>query len=175
MRNRSRQTDRNGALQLEPLESRELLSALGSSDLHAADVSRSVPALHVVLAGPMSGQAVLHPTTPTKGTDSFVTSGDVIGPSTFDGSVSYSANKKHVLKYKNGVGTLADLSGDQVYVTFTGTGHLKGTTFDYSVKGSVKGGAGADAKASGTFSASGTQSALTGAFSINIKIILKRL
>lgn len=88
----------------------------------------------------MSGQAALHPITLTKGTDSFVTSGGVLGPSTFDGSVSYSANKSHVIKYTKGVGTLADMFGDQVFVSFKGTGHLNGTTYDYSVKGSVKGG-----------------------------------
>ena len=171
----NRQSDQKRALRLEPLESRELLSTIGGSDPHVAEVSRAVPALHVVLAGTMSGRAILSPTSPTKGTDAFDTSGDVIGPSIFYGSVAYSANKSHAIKYTKGVGTLANASGDQVYVVYTGTGHLVGTSFDFSVKGSVKGGAGSDAKAAGTFSGNGTQSALTGDFSINMKIILKRL
>lgn len=168
-----RQPRRNRSLRLEPLESRELLSTMESSDHHIADVSRATPALHVVLSGPMSGYGVLSSLTSPTGIDTFQSSGGVIGPSTFDGSVSYS-NKHGVIKYTKGVATLANAFGDSVNVAFTGKGHLAGTSFVYSVKGSVKGGTGADAKAAGTFSASGSQSALTGAFAIKIKIVETR-
>ena len=81
-----------------------------------------------------------------------------------------------VIKYTKGVGILADSSGDQVRVSFTGTGHDTGAAnFEYSVKGSVKGGAGTFVKAAGSCSANGTQSDSTGAFSINLTIILNRL
>jgi hypothetical protein len=173
MHNRNRQRGRNRPVRLEALESRELLSTMGSSDHHNADVSRATPALHVVLSGPMSGYGVLSSLTSPTGTDTFQSSGNVIGPSTFDGRVSYS-NKHGVIKYTKGVATLANAFGDSVNVSFTGKGHLAGTTFIYSVKGSVKGGTGADAKAAGSFSGSGTQSALNGAFAINIKIVETR-
>ena len=68
-------------------------------------------------------------------------SGGVIGPSTFDGSVKYS-NKHGAIKYTKGVATLANWFGDSVNVAFSGKGHLAGTNFVFSVKGSVKGGTG---------------------------------
>jgi hypothetical protein len=173
VRNRDRLPGRNRSLRFEPLESRELLSAVGSSDRHVAGVSRAAPALHVVLAGPMNGFGILSSATSMRGSDAFNSSGNVIGPSTFDGSALYS-NRHGVIKYTKGLATLANSSGDQVNVVFTGNGHVTGANFVYSVKGSVTGGTGADAGAAGTFSGSGTQSALTGAFSINIKIVETR-
>ena len=62
------------------------------------------PAPYEVLAGSLSGRAILRPTSSTKGTDSFFASGNVIGPSTFDGSVSYRVEKSGVIKYTKGVG-----------------------------------------------------------------------
>lgn len=170
MHHHKRHPGRNRSLRLEPLESRELLSTLGGSEHPVAGVSLAAPALHVVLSGPMSGHGVLSSLTSPTGIDTFQSSGGVIGPSTFDGSVKYS-NKHGAIKYTKGVATLANSFGDSVNVRFTGNGHLSGTSFVFSVKGSVKGGTGADAKAAGTFSAEGSQSALTGAFMINIKIV----
>ena len=62
------------------------------------------------------------PITNRKGTAFFSSSGTttVLGLATFDGFVSYFANKRHTVKFTNGVGTLADLSGDKIIVSFSG-------------------------------------------------------
>jgi hypothetical protein len=176
VRTRSHRSLRSRAFRLELLESRELMSAVGTSDQHIVQVSVAIQALHETIAGTYSGTAIASPTSEFKGTSDFRTAGTAIGPSSFDGSDSYSASKHNTVKYTNGTATLADTSGDEINVTFTGKGRGNGAG-EYSIfaKGSVKGGAGTYAGAAGSFSSSGTFSDITGAFTANIKIVLKRL
>jgi hypothetical protein len=173
--NGKRQASRNRAFRLELLESRAVLSAVGVSAHHLAEVSHVVPAVHETITGSLSGHGVVSPTSLTKGKTTFNSSGNVIGSSTFDGSVSYSANKSHNIRYTKGVATLANSSGDVIDVSFTGAGPETGTSFTYSVKGPVKGGAGTFARAAGTFTGNGSVNRATGAFSIDLTINLKRL
>jgi len=173
---RNRNRGRSRAFRLELLESRELLSTVGNFERNIAEVSLAIPALHQTIAGSYSGSAIASPTSELGGTSTFKTTGTAIGASTFDGSDSYSANKHRDVKYTHGVATLADMSGDEINVTFAGKGHeTVSGEFTVSVKGKVTGGAGTYAGTAGTFSESGTFDYSTGAFSTNIKIVLKKL
>jgi hypothetical protein len=170
-----RQLRRKRALRLERLESRELLTAVGLRPHHVAEVSLVVPAHRETIVSSLSGLGVVNATTMSTGTTSFRSSGTGIGLSTFDGGVSYSVNKRDAIKYTRGVGTLANLDGDQINVFYSGTGRESAAAnFTFSVKGPVKGGAGTFAGAAGTFSARGSLNGATDAFSINLTIKLKR-
>ena len=83
------------------------------------------------------------PITNRKGTAFFSSSGTttVLGSATFDGFVWYFANKRHAVKFTNGVGTLADLSGDKIIVSFFGS-ERDPSDFTFSVKGSARDGLG---------------------------------
>jgi len=85
------------------------------------------------------------PITNRKGTAFFSSSGTttVLGSATFDGFVSYFANKRHAVRYARGVGVLQDLSGDKIVVSFSGYERDTGASdFTFSVKGSVRDGLG---------------------------------
>lgn len=169
-RNRSR------AFRMEQLELRELLSAAGNADAHISEVSIATPALHETIAGSYSGSAIASPTSEFSGTAIFITTGSAIGPSSFDGSDSYLASKHGAVKYTRGTATLANMSGDEITLTFAGKGHESSSgNFTDSVKGKVTGGAGTFAGAAGTDSANGNFDDATGAFSLNVRIVLKRL
>ncbi len=80
----------------------------------------------------------------------------------------------HVLSYTKGVATLTDLSGDQIKVSYTGSGKVVAVgDFTFSVKGSVSGGTGKFAGAVGKFSASGNDD--LGAFSIKLTVTLTKI
>lgn len=128
-----------------------------------------------VLSGSLSGQGVVKPISISKGTTTFTSSGSVIGPSTFDGGSAYSLNKGRTIKYTGGTAILADSSGDAIDASYSGSGKQTGGTSTFSMTGSVKGGAGKYAGAKGTVSAKGTFAPVTGAFSVSLKIVLKRL
>ena len=73
------------------------------------------------------------------------------------------------------MGILSDLSGDQINVSFTGSGRDTGAAdFTFSVKGPVKGGAGVFTGAAGKFTAKGTLNGATGALSINYTVKFTR-
>jgi len=174
MSNLSHKVPRSRKFRLELLESRELLSAAGLPAHQIADVSPLARTHREIIKGSLSGQESVHPITISQGTASFRGSGTttVLGSVTFNGSVSYSVNKHHALKYTNGVGTLADLSGDQIDVSFSGSGRQTGLAdFTFSVKGPVTGGTGMLAGAAGSFTGKGSFN--SGALSITLTATLK--
>jgi hypothetical protein len=176
VRNRSHNRCRRLVFGLELLESRELLSAVGHSDRPVAEVSVAIPALHEVIAGTYNGSAIVSPTSNFGGTATFITTGTAIGLSSFDGSDSYSVNKRDAVRYTHGTATLANTSGDEISVSFAGKGReSRSGEFADFVKGAVTGGTGTYAGAAGTVSASGTFDGATGSFSANVKIVLKRV
>jgi hypothetical protein len=176
MSRRGNQSRPQFVIGLESLESRQLLSAAGLPGHSVADVSRTVPAIHETLSGTLSGQGVVIPTSASHGTTAFTATGEIIGPSTFSGHLSYSLTKKGATKYTGGSATLTDYRGDQIKVAFTGSGSLAGGT-DYTIfiKGPVKGGAGSFKNAAGTFSGNGQVNYLTRSFSISLTVNLTRL
>jgi len=123
----------------------------------------------------LSGQGSVTPITNRKGTAFFSSSGTttVLGSATFDGFVSYFANKRHAVRYARGVGVLQDLSGDKIVVSFSGYDRDTGAPdFTFSVKGSVRGGTGNYAGAEGPFTGTGSLNSATGAFSIQLTVKL---
>jgi len=87
--------------------------------------------------------------------------------------VSYSANKHNALKYTKGVGTLVDLSGDKINISFSGSGRdAGGSDFTFSWKGSVSGGTGTFVGAAGSLTGKGSLNSATGAFSIDLTVTL---
>ena len=175
MSTHKRQLRQKRTFRLELLESRELLSAVGLPRQSAAEIAPLAKSGHEVLKGTLTGKGVIRPITTFTGTSSFSSSGSVIGPSSFDGSVSYTANKKLAIKYSHGTGTLANSGGDAINVSFTGSGHETGVVFSYSQKGKVTGGAGIYAGAKGSFAAKGTLNGASGAFTITLTITLTHL
>ncbi|MFI5456228.1 MAG: hypothetical protein ACHRXM_12340 [Isosphaerales bacterium] len=175
MSNLNHKPRRSRTFRLELLESRELLSAVGLPGHHAAEVSLLARAKREIIKGSLSGQGTVNPITSSQGTTTGDGSGTttVLGPATFQSSVSYSANKRHVLKYTNGTGTLAGLSGT-INASFSGSGRVVGVEdFTFSVKGLVTGGTGTLTGAAGSFTAKGTLNG--GVFSINLTVTLKRI
>jgi hypothetical protein len=167
---------RSRRFQLELLESRELLSVVALPDLQAAEVSPLKQTQPETIKGTLSGRAHLVPITFTKGTTTFKAGGttSVLGSTTLTGSVAYSTNKHLVVNYTKGVATLADLSGDQIKVSYTGSGHVVGVgDFTFSVNGSVTGGTGKFAGAKGKFTATGSND--LGAFSIQLTVTLTKI
>jgi len=128
------------------------------------------------ITGSLSGQGSVTPITNSKGTAFFYSSGTttVLGSATFDGFVSYFANKRHAVKYTKGVGTLADLSGDKIIVSFSGYERDTGAPdFTFSVKGSARDGIGEYAGGvEGPFTGTGSLNSATGAFSIQLTLKL---
>lgn len=166
---------RSRRFRLELLESRELLSGVGLAARQAAEISPLKAKTHEIITGSLSGQGSVVPITLLRGTTSFHSSGTmtVLGPATLDGSVSYSANKLHIVKYASGVGTLADASGDDINISYSGTGRDVGAgDFTFSVKGSVTGGTGIYSGAKGSLTGKGSLDAETGVFSIQLTTTL---
>ena len=143
---------RSRRFRLELLESRELLSGVGLSAYQAAEVSALLSPRRATIKGSLSGHGPVNPSTSSQGTTHFSSSGTttVLGSTTFEGSVSYSEKKSHAISYSKGVGTLADLSGDLIKISFSGSGRDAGAgDFTFSVKGPVSGGTGTYARADG--------------------------
>jgi len=172
---RSHKRLRSRRVQLELLESRELLSVAGLPLQPATEIS-PLAKIKETITGSMSGQAHTVPITFTTGTTNFEATGNttVLGSTTLTGSVAYSTNKHHVLSYTKGVATLTDLSGDQIKVSYTGSGKVLAVgDFTFSVKGSVSGGSGKFTGAVGKFSATGSND--LGAFSIKLTVTLTKI
>ena len=113
-----------------------------------------------------------------QGAASFKSSGtaSVLGAATCDGSEFYTLEKHHTVKYTGGTATLTDSSGDTIDISFTGTGHVKSTTdLTFSLKGSVSGGSGTYAGATGSFSGKGSFDIATDTFSIHATVTLKHV
>ncbi len=164
---------RSRSIRLELLESRELLSAVGLPAHQAAEVAPLAKISVKTLKGSLSGRAVVTPVSITQGTVSLSASGT--GGFDFTGSDDYSVNKKHAIKYTSGVGILSGSGGDQVDVSFTGSGKETGVaSFTFSVKGPVKGGAGTFAGAAGKFTAKGSFDGATGVLSVNYTVKFTR-
>jgi hypothetical protein len=169
---------RNRRFRVEILESRDLLSGIGVPSHGAAEVSPLARPAGKTFTVSLSGQGSLSPISSTRGTLTGEASGTapLFGPVTAHSTASYAAQKHGAIKYTHGVATVTDSKGDVINVTFTGSGHAKGTTqFNYSVKGPVKGGVGLFAGAAGKFTATGTFNAASGAFTMNAKVTLTHL
>jgi hypothetical protein len=165
--------------QLELLETRELLSVVGLPVLRAAEISPLAKAKGETIKGTLSGQGYVVPISTSQGTTYFTASGSTtaLGSTTLEGRVSYSVNKQHSLKYTNGVGTLADNSGD-FKVSFSGSGpKVVAGDYTFSVKASVIGGSGTGSftGAAGSFTGTGSLNILTHAFSIKLTVTLKHI
>src|SRR5208283_2851476 len=89
---------RSRPFQLELLESRALLSAVGLPAHQAAEVSPLAQISIKTLKGSLSGLGVLHPVTVSKGSVSLNATGTGEFAQEFSGSDNYSANKKLVVK-----------------------------------------------------------------------------
>jgi len=176
MSDRNHKLPRSRRFRLELLESRELLSAIGLPSHGAAEVSPLVKKKPEIIQGSASGLGKLTLITSTTGTLTATSTGTatVLGAVTVKSSDSFSANRKHVLKYTHGVGSIANLSVGSIDVTFTGTGRETGVISTFSVKGPVTGGAGQFAGAKGSFTATGSFNDITDAFSMSFKATLTR-
>jgi len=173
MSNLSPKVPRSRKFRLELLESRELLSAVGLPAHQVADVSPLARTHRGIIKGSLSGQGSVIPISTFQGTTFFSASGTatVLGSATFEGSVAYAANKRGAVRYTLGAGTLSDLSGDQLTVTFSGSGRDKGAAeFNFVMKGHVTGGTGTFAGAAGSFTAKGTLNG--GALSMTFAVTL---
>jgi hypothetical protein len=121
-----------------------------------------------VIEGSMSGTALVSATSSLTGTTTYSATGllSTLGNSSLAGSDSYAVTHTRV-KYTDGSATLADSSGDRINAIFTGTGKVTGaTTYTLKTKGTVTGGTGVYAGASGKYASSGTFDSATGVFTI---------
>jgi len=169
---------RSRTLQLELLESRELLSVVALPVQPAQEISPLKRSQPETIKGTLSGQGYVIPITTSQGTTHFGASGSttVLGSATLAGSDSYSLNKHHAVKYTNGEATITDLSGDHINVSFSGSGHKVGVAdFTFSVKGSVIGGTGAFAGAKGKVTGTGSLNVETSVFSIQLTVTLTHI
>jgi hypothetical protein len=163
----------NRRFRFEILEARALLSAAGLPAHPAAEVAPLARTHHETIKGSFSGTVSV-----AQGVASFKSSGtaSVLGAATCDGSEFYTLEKHHSVKYTGGTATLTDSSGDTIDLSFTGTGHVKSTTdLTFSLKGSVSGGSGTYAGATGSFSGKGSFDIVTDTFSIHATVTLKHL
>ncbi len=195
MRNQPHKPRHSRTSRLEVFKSRELLSNLSVPLDRAVEVSPMAKAHGETITGKMSGtcsisasgsgsgrsaasgSSSMHyhgPTGPTPGSATFVATGSltILGPASLTGSDSYSV-LHHEVKYTHGSMTLSDSSGDQIDVSFKGSGKASANGVDtFKVNGPVTGGAGMHIGAAGTFSASGSFNSGTDAFSIRLTIKL---
>jgi len=173
MSNLTHKVRQSRRFRLELLESRELLSAVGLPAHQVADVSPLARTHREIIKGSLSGHGSVIPISTFQGTTFFSASGTatVLGSATFEGSVAYAANKHRAVKYTLGAGTLADLSGDQLTVSFSGSGRDTGAAdFNFLMKGHVTGGTGTFAGAAGSITAKGTLNG--GALSMKFTVTL---
>ena len=124
----------------------------------------------------LTGEGAIIASSTTHGTTYFQTAGmtNLLGATTFNGQVSYSATGRTTLKYSHGVGTLANLSGDAIDVSLSGTGKTS-SNYPFTVKGSVTGGSGKYAGAKGTVTGKGTVNSATHVFTIQLSLTLTRI
>ena len=168
-----RQCNRRHPLQLETLETRELLSTIAAPSRPAAEVSPLVrtPGTHII-NGWFVGPGVWTPRSRLRGTDTFTASGAAtsLGAIKFSGTVEYKTaiEDRAILGYnlENGIATLTDSSGNKLDLHFTGELYESGTTYGLAWNGTVNGGTGKLAKATGTFTAWGTYDVTTGALQV---------
>ena len=177
-----RKCNRNRALRLETLEQRELLSTAVAHIRPAVEVSPlAKKAVGQIINGWLVGQGVWTPRGPFRGKNTLAASGPAtIGAVNFTGSLAYTAARQNnvIVGYNltNGVGTFTNSNGEKVYVHFTGALYESGTDYAFSWTGTVNGGTGQFARATGNFSAWGTYSIATGSFqapSIALKLTHK--
>jgi hypothetical protein len=170
--------------QLEFLESRQLLSAVGVPAHHVAEVGPLVRSDPKTIKGMMKGTlADFFPTPGGGGSASFVSEGKLehLGESKFGASmfVSEKATGK-VVTYESspntGVRFAVASEADEIHIDFTGTGkstHHKKAEASFKWDGSVTGGTGKYAGATGSFTAMGNLLGVKGEISIkHIKVIL---
>jgi hypothetical protein len=160
-------------LRHEMLETRELLSAVAVPARPAAEVSALAKiAKGEHITGWFAGPGVWTPRSKYRGTNTLTASGAAIplGAVTFQASAAYKAAAENgaIVGYNlsNGIGTLTASSGEKLYLHFTGTLYESGTEYGVVWTGSVVGGTGQFARASGNFHAWGTYSIATGALQI---------
>jgi hypothetical protein len=164
MSNTSRQTRRSSRPRLEIMESRALLSAVGHPAVPAADVSilAKKTTVHVLNSkGSLSGYAIQTSGSDLQGHESLNASGQgsSLGAITFSGQENFKAtitSKVHKVSYTSGKGTLT-APGGEILVSFTGLGnpHTNPDRFALTLQGSVTGGTGKFAHATGSFSGQG--------------------
>ncbi len=163
---------RHQALRVETLESRDLMSAIAVADRPAAELKRVAKAtgIHQVY-GSLEGQMV-QAGKPGQGTDKFLAAGPEapLGTGTFNGKSRYRAALENgaIVGYDlvNGTGTLVDSSGAKLDIQFTGAIYESGPGYAFSWSGTVAGGSGRFAKASGSLQAYGTVSISTGQLTV---------
>ncbi len=166
-----RKCNRNRTLRLEALEQRELMSTAVAHIRPAAEVSPlAKKAVGGIINGWLVGVGVWTPRGPYQGKNTLAASGPAssIGAVTFNGSVAFKAAQQNKVtigyNLENGVGTLTDSSGQKLNIHFTGALYESGTAYAFSWTGTVAGGTGKFARATGKFSAWGTYSIATGSF-----------
>jgi hypothetical protein len=156
-------------LQLEFLESRELLSAAHRPH-KPAEVSR-IAAGPKQVYGSLAGQGVMTGNG-KRGLLGFSAAGPEapVGVGTFTGSARYKAERLNGVLWgyevSNGTGTLTDSSGDKINLQYSGTIYESGTSYAFSWTGTVDGGTGQFRGAAGNLDAYGTYSVSTGQFEV---------
>ena len=176
MSNMNHNRRRRSTIRLETLESRELLSVVGLPGRQHAEISPLARSKTQVIKMTLTGQGAVVSSSTTHGTTYFRTAGttNLLGPTTFDGQVSYSATSPKTVKYSHGLGTLADLNGDAINVSLSGTGKTS-TNYPFTVKGPVTGGAGKYAGAKGSVTGKGTLNNTTHTFTVQLTVTLTHM
>ncbi len=171
MASNNRKALRRRPLQLEQMESRELLSAVASGLRPAVEMSH-LKKTHAVLNvyGSLQGQGVQSPMNNNRGTFSFLAAGPEapVGVGTFSGSAKYkTAREGHfIVGYDvlNGKGTLTNSTGERINLQFSGEIYESGPEYAFSWTGTVSGGTGQFKGAAGNVDMYGTYSTSTDQF-----------
>jgi hypothetical protein len=179
MSNQSRRTQRASRPRLEFLESRALLSVIGAPAGSAAEVSiLAKKPVHVqTIRGSLDGQGVVTAGNDVQGQESLTATGQAasLGTIAFSGQLNYQANVAsavHTVSYSNGSGTIT-AQGGQIFVSFAGSGKHRGpSSFSLSLHGSLKGGTGQFAGATGSLSGKGSLNDQAETFSLSFTLKL---
>jgi hypothetical protein len=179
MSEKYRHAERMTIPRFDILESRELQSVLVAPLRRHPDGAVLVrKAAHAqAIKGSLSGQDMQISGSDLEGQESLTGSGQAssLGAVTFAGQLDFAANgatAAHSISYTNGIGTLT-ASGGQLSVSFSGTGKHQGPgSFSLVVRGSVTGGTGQYAGATGSFSGKGTINDSANTFSLAFSLKL---
>jgi hypothetical protein len=158
----SRPTKRPRRPCLETLESRELLSVIGAPAHSSAEVSilAKKPPKVQTIKGSLNGQAMVTSGNDLSGHESLTGTGSAtpVGAISFSGHVNYLfkvTGSVHTVTYSKGGGSI-NAPGGQLFVSFSGSGkHTGPSKFSLLLHGTVTGGTGQYAHATGSFTGQG--------------------
>ena len=171
MASNDRKAVRCRRLQLEQMESRELLSAVHSGLRPTVEISHLKKA-HAVLNvyGSLQGQGVQSAINRNKGTMSFLAAGPEapVGTGTLTATAKYKTAREgqFIVGYDviNGKGTLTNSNGEKINLQLSGEIYESGPEYAFSWTGTVSGGTGQFKGAAGNVNMYGTYSTSTDQF-----------